>query len=78
MAKQVDNQCNLFLDFIAGQASESNAYYTEDIFKLELGYFSLWVMMRKGIIDEKEYNQLKDEFMEFRNKALIEEINSKS
>ena len=64
----------LFNDLAGGKIDENKQYYTNDMFKQDVGEFVLVLLLEKGVVTEKEVEEYKKEFMKFKNELFIKEI----
>jgi hypothetical protein len=70
----MNNKSNSLLELFFGIPNSNGQYYTEEMAKQELGALAILIMEAKGLITMDEIHKYKQQFIDIRNKQLIEEV----
>lgn len=65
---------DLLFDWLMKRTDENKQYFSEAMFQQEIGNFILMVLMIKEIVTKEELLDLKKQYIEMRNKQIIEEL----
>lgn len=65
---------NNLVELLLGKVDPEKQYYTDEMVKNDIPAFLLFMLVKKDIITISEIEELKSEFIQVRNKEIIEEM----